>query len=110
MQPTPRDARQSFRDAPLRRLYCEAYCLVLTFVFHASNNHGRKLATIAVVGVWAAIEVGAAYGVATLPEQFLLLRLVVGVVVGRMWGIEVNNFAGVKFTHLNGEGDENGND
>ena len=106
MHPTPRDARRSFRDAPLRRLYCEVYCLALTLVFHPNNNHGRKAATIVIVGVWAAIEVGAAFGVATLPEQFFFLRLVVGVLIGRMWGIEINNFAGVEFAY----GDNGGND
>jgi len=105
MQPTPRDARRSFRDAPLRRAYAELYSLRLTFVFHDGNSNGRKAATILVVGVWAALELGAAYGVASLPKQFLFLRLVVGVLIGRMWGIEINNFAGVEFTHQD-DGDD----
>jgi hypothetical protein len=109
MQPTPRDARQSFFDAPLRRAYVELYCLALTFIFHAGNNHGRKALTILVVGVWAALEVGAAYGVADLPEQFFFLRLLVGVLIGRMWGIEFNNLAGVEFTYSD-EGDNNGDE
>ena len=106
MQPTPSDARRRFRDAPLRRVYCEVYCLLLTLVFHEGNNHGRKALTIVVVGVWAALEVGAAYGYADLPNQFLFLRLVVGVLVGRMWGIEINNFAGVEFRYGGDDGDD----
>lgn len=99
MQLSPVDACRPFSDAPLRRTYCEVYCLALTFVFHAENSHGRKLATLLVVGAWAAIEVGAAFEYATLPEQFYFLRLVVGIVVGRMWGIEINNFAGLEFEY-----------
>jgi hypothetical protein len=107
MQPTPRDARRSFIDAPLRRAYCEVYCLALTLVFHDDNHDGRKALTILVVGVWALLEVGAAFGYASLPDQFYLLRVVVGVLIGRMWGIEINNFAGVEFTYGN---DSGGND
>jgi hypothetical protein len=110
MQPTPRDARRSFRDAPLHRAYAELYCLALTIIFHDGNNHGRKALTILVVGVWAALEVGAAYGAATLPEQFFMLRVLVGVVVGRMWGIEFNNLAGVEVTYSDTNEEENGDD
>lgn len=102
MQPTPRDARRSFLDAPVRRLYCEVYCLALTLIFHDGNHDGRKALTILVVGVWALLEVGAAFGAATLPNQFFFLRLVVGVLIGRMWGIELNNFAGVEFAYDDG--------
>lgn len=110
MQPTPDDARRSVTEAPLRRLVCEAYCLYLTFRPHDGNHDGRKAATLVVVGVWAAVEVGAAFGHASLPEQFILLRVVVGVLIGRMWGIEINNFAGVEFTHTDDEEGENGDD
>lgn len=107
MQLTPRDARRSFFTAPFRRIYCELYCLALTLVFHDGNNHGRKALTILIVAVWALVEVGAAFEYATLPDQFFFLRLVVGVLIGRMWGIELNNFAGVEFTYQeDDDGDE----
>jgi hypothetical protein len=106
MAPQPTDVQQSWTVAPLRRVYAELYCFALAFVFHADNHHGRKAATIVVVGVWAAIEVGAAFGYASVPDQFLLFRVVVGVLVGRMWGIEINNFAGVEFNHSGDDGDE----
>jgi len=93
------DIHRSFIQAPLRRTTAEVYCLWLTFRPHPDNNHGRKLATLAVVGVWAALEVGAGFGYAELPDQFYFIRLVVGVLIGRMWGIEINNFAGVEFEH-----------
>jgi len=85
------------------------YCFARTFWFHEDNNHQRKLATLIVVSTWAAIEVGAAFGVADIPDQFLLFRLVVGALLGRMWGIEVNNFAGVELTHRRTD-DEDGDD
>lgn len=110
VQPTPSDARRSLLDAPLRRLYAELYCLWLTLVFHDGNHHGRKALTILIVGVWALLEVGAAFGYAHLPEQFYMLRLGVGILVGRMWGIELNNFAGVEFTYNGNRSDDGGED
>jgi hypothetical protein len=111
MQPTRDDARQRLRDDPTRRLYAELYCFFLTFVFHDGNNHTRKAFTIAIVGVWAAIELGAAFGYATVPDQFFFLRVVVGVILGKMWEIEVNNFAGVEFGYGDDSNDSsNGGD
>lgn len=108
MQVDAEDIHRSFGDAPGRRVYAEAVCLWRTFVFHAENHDGRKLATLVVVGVWALLEVGAAFGVAELPEQFTFLRLFVGVLIGRMWGIEINNFAGVEFDYSSGGGTDDG--
>lgn len=108
MRPTPQDCRRS--PSSWRRLYAEVYCLGLTLVFHPNNSHGRKAGTILVVGVWAAIEVGAAFGYATLPNQFYFLRLVVGVLIGRMWGIEINNFAGVEFGYTEGGSEDDGDE
>jgi hypothetical protein len=110
MQATPEDARRSFTDAPLRRAWAEVYCFVLTFVFHDGNNDGRKAGTIVIVGVWAMIEVGAAFGYASLPDQFFFLRIVVGVLIGRMWGIEINNFAGVEFAYASDGGNDSEGD
>jgi hypothetical protein len=98
------------RDNPLGRLYGEVYCLLLTVLFHDENNHGRKLLTILVVAVWAALEVGAGFGVARLPDQFIFLRVVVGVLIGRMWGIEINNFAGIEFQYSDDGDDGSGTD
>jgi hypothetical protein len=99
MQAHPSDVHRSFVDAPWRRLRAELYCLWLSFRPHPDNHNGRKAATLTVIGVWAAVEVGAAFGVAALPDQFFFLRVVVGVLIGRMWGIEINNFAGVEFVY-----------
>lgn len=113
MHVRPEDTRVPFRESPLRRIAAELYCLALTFIFHPNNDHQRKFATLLVVGVWGAIEVGAAFGTATLPEQFYFLRLVVGVVLGRMWGIEINNFAGLEFDYgasTDGGADEDASD
>lgn len=104
--PTRQDARAGWLEAPLRRAYAEAYCLTLTLVFHERNNHGRKLATIAVVAVWATIELGSAFGAADLPSQFNFIRLFVGVLIGRMWGIEFQNFAGLELTYSNDDDDK----
>jgi len=105
------DVRRGFFEDPVRRLRAELYCLWLTFIVHEENNDARKAVTLVVVGVWGIMEVGSAFGVAELPNQFYLLRVVVGVLIGRMWGIEINNFAGVEFTHTDenrreGNGDE----
>lgn len=100
MHVTPDDVRRRFRDAPIRRLLAELYCLYLTFIFHPNNDHGRKAATLGVVGVWGLIEIGGAYGYATLPDQFYFLRLLIGAMVGRMWGIEIDNFAGIEFDYI----------
>lgn len=99
------DALAPLLSEPFRRLKAELYCLFLTLVPHANNHDGRKAMTILVVGVWAILEVGSAFNLATLPDQFFMLRVVVGVIVGRMWGIEINNFAGVEFSHRGGEDD-----
>jgi hypothetical protein len=78
--------------------------LGLTLVFHNGNSHSRKLATIVVVAVWGSIELGAAFGYANLPGQFNVLRVFVGVLIGRMWGIEFQNFAGLELSYGNDTG------
>lgn len=104
----PDDVHASFSERPLDRVRAELVCLSLAFRPHANNSHARKAGTILVVGVWAALELGAAFGVAMLPEQFTFIRLFVGVLIGRMWGIEINNFAGVEFSYTNGDGGDDG--
>lgn len=103
------DCRVSFLEAPRRRVRAELYCLYRTFWFHEDNNDGRKAATLLVVGAWALIEAGAAFEYATLPDQFFFLRVVVGVLIGRMWGIEINNFAGVEFGYTTSDDDSKSN-
>jgi len=102
-----RDVQRPWRDAPLRRLVAELYCLSLVFRFHTDNNDGRKAATLLVVLAWAAIEVGAAYGVATLPNEVWYLRIAVGILIGRMWEIQINNVAGVGLSY---GGDDDGDE
>ena len=93
MTPSPEDARAHPRDDPVARLKAEAYTFARVFVFHDDNNHIRKAVTLLAVAVWVALEVGSAYGLATLPDGFWYLRLFVGILLGRMWNIEVNSFA-----------------
>lgn len=100
------DARCSFWHNPVRRTVAELYCFALVFKPYNGNSHERKFGTILVVLVWAALELGAAYGAADLPNQFFYIRLFVGVLIGRMWGIQFNNFAGVEFAYQ----DQNEND
>lgn len=104
------DVRRPLGTNPLRRIVAEAYCLMLTFIFHAENSNSRTAATLLVVVAWGLIEVGAAFGFAALPDQFFFLRLIVGMIIGRMWGIEINNFAGIDFTHTGSEDDTNDDD
>lgn len=101
-----RDQLRADLAAPrYRRFKAEAYCLLLSMVPHKGNHYGRTLATMALLLVWASIEIGAAFDYAELPDQFFFLRLVVGVVIGRMWGIEINNVAGVEIGYRTDNGD-----
>lgn len=93
------DARTSFWEHPLRRTAAEALCFALIWIPIDGNSHERKAATIMVVAVWGALEVGAAYGAADLPNQFFYIRVFIGILIGRMWGIQFNNFAGVEFAY-----------
>jgi len=107
-----RDVFRSWLQNPGSRLRAELYTLWLTFRPHKDNHDGRKAITILVVGVWAVMEVGSAFNYATLPDQFFFIRVVVGVLIGRMWGIEINNFAGLEFDYTDSDntGDMNGGD
>lgn len=91
-RPDPRDATRPL-DAPVRYLLAQLYCGYLVFRFHGQNNHLRKAVTLLVVIVWATLEVGAAFDLATLPGEFLYLRLFVGILLGKMWDIEFQTFA-----------------
>lgn len=110
MQVDPEDVRRGFADAPRRRAKAEALALCRTLFFHEENNNIRKGATIAIVGVWAVIEAGAAFDLATPPEQFFYLRLFVGLLVGRMWGIEINNIAGIELSYQEDRDEGKNND
>lgn len=91
----PRGFIPRFRDDISRRLYVELYCFYLIFRFHDHNNHLRKAVTIMVVFVWAVLEIGLAFELARVPEPLSWLRLFVGLLLARMWNIELNNFAQV---------------
>jgi len=98
------DTQHSWLDCPYKRLKAEVFCFLLVWFPHKDNNNTRKILTLLVFLSWGAIEIGAAFGYATLPNQFVLVRGVVLVLLGRMWGLEINNFAGVEFI---GQDDEN---
>jgi len=92
------DARKGLFTNPKRRLTAELYCFLLIFVPHTYNDNSRKYLTLILFLAWGLIEVGAAFGVAMIPNQFVYIRGLVLVLLGRMWGLELNNFAGVEFT------------
>jgi len=92
------DARKGLFTNPKRRLTAELYCFLLIFVPHTYNDNSRKYLTLILFFAWALIEVGAAFGVAMIRNQFIYIRGLVLVLLGRMWGLELNNFAGVEFT------------
>ena len=91
--------RTDFRCAPHRRLIGEAVCFGLIFVPYNGNNNTRKFVTAILTVAAALIIVGDAFGIADPPNYFLYLLLFVGVIVGRMWGIQFNNIAGVEFSY-----------
>lgn len=97
--------RTRFRCQPFKRLTGEAYCLSRVFVPYNGNDNTRKYATLAIVVTWATLELLSALGHATLPDGFYLLRLFVGILIGRMWGIQFNNIAGMEFSYDDGEDD-----
>lgn len=59
---------------------------------YAEDSAGRKLITLAFVGVWAAITLGLAFeSVATIqPPYYGLFTALVFLLVGRLWDIEVD--------------------
>jgi len=79
----------------------------LVWIPHEYNNLTRKVATLILFGGWILIEVGAAFGFAMLPNHFIYIRGFVLILLGRMWGLELNNFAGVEVTQSE---DYNGNE
>jgi len=80
------------------RLYAELYCLGLAFVFHDGNNHVRKALTLLLFLVWGAVTVGLSFeSVGTVqPPFYPVMTGIVFLIIGRMWNIEVNNFAGLR--------------
>lgn len=93
-----------------RRLAAEAYCLLLVFIPHHYNNTTRKLVTVIIVSAWALLEVvnaapGLVPGDVMLPEGFAYIRIFIGVLVGRMWGIQFNSIADYS---INSEDDDGG--
>jgi len=91
------DTQESWVTAPFRRFKAELFCFLLIWFPHKHNNNTRKYLTLLVFFAWGAIEIGAAFGYATVPNQFMFLRGIVLVLLGRMWGLEINNFAGLEF-------------
>lgn len=93
------DARKRWVDDPLRRGIAELYVFLLIFIPHRYNNNARKYLTLLLFSTWAAIEIGTAFHLATVPSQFSLIRGLVLILLGRMWGLELNNFAGVEYSN-----------
>jgi hypothetical protein len=109
----PEDTRESFRDAPLTRLRAELYCLGLVFWFWDGNNHARKAATIVLVSTWGVVTVGLTFDSLSTakPPFYIVLTGIVFLIIGRMWDIQINNFAGVELNNDSGsdsEGDDGG--
>jgi hypothetical protein len=75
------------------RVRVELYCFLLIFRFHDNNNHLRKAVTIMVVLVWAVLEISIALNLGSVPDSLSWLRLFVGLLLARMWNIELNSFA-----------------
>jgi len=103
------DARQSWLSHPRRRAKAEVLALLLIFVPHKYNSRYQKLFTLMVFSAWFTIEIGAAFEYAHIPDQFALIRGIVLILIGRMWGLELNNLAGIEFSNLNNSG-SNGNE
>lgn len=89
----PRGRVPAFSDDIRQRLYAEVFCFYLIFRFHDYNNHLRKAVTLMVVFVWGTLEVLRALEIGTMPESMSWLRLFVGVLLARMWNIELDSFA-----------------
>ena len=100
------DARYSWFENPQKRLKAELFCFLLIFVPHPYNNNLRKGLTVVLFIVWSIIEIGAFFGLGAIPDQFVFVRGLVLILLGRMWGLELKNFAGVEFVPLNNDNDD----
>ena len=89
----PRGPVPRFRENFWHRVRVELYCFFLIFRFHDNNNHLRKAVTIMVVIVWAVLEISIALNLGSVPDSLSWLRLFVGLLLARMWNIELNSFA-----------------
>lgn len=107
-RPRPADARQSFADAPRVRLYAELYCFLLVFVFHSRNNHLRKAVTLLLVIVWGVITIGLSFDAfhVSSPPFYGTLTAAVFLILGRLWDIELTNFAQVGMQSSGDDEDE----
>lgn len=77
-----------------RRFAIELYCLFLVFRFHRENSHLRKATTIMLFVVWSIVTVGITFDalMTVKPPHYGVLSAIVFAIIGRMWGIEVENF------------------
>lgn len=94
-RPHPTDLQRPIARAPIARLWAELYCLGLTFVFHGGNNHIRKAVTLLLFAVWGGITVGLSFESVSVvqPPFYSVITGLVFLIIGRMWDIEVDNFA-----------------
>lgn len=91
------DHLPTFHERPRERCRLEAVAFYRVFRFHDDNNHVRKAVTLMVVTVWGILEIinaapGLVAGEVMLPSEFAWLRLFVGLLLARMWDIELTNF------------------
>lgn len=88
------DAIPPFHERPRERCRLEAHAFYRVFRFHDNNNHVRKAVTLMVVAVWGILEITIATDMAMVPDSLTWLRLFVGLLLARMWDIELNSFTG----------------
>lgn len=76
-----------------RRLSFELYCFYLAFVPHHRNHYLRKVLAVILVLLWSTMTYGIAAGWIESTTMYGMLSAFVWSLVGRMWGIEIQEFS-----------------
>lgn len=99
MRPQPQHIPMEVPSTIRGRLRFELYCLLLVFLPYEGNSDGRKLIVTLITGTSILIAILDSIGLANPPSYFRYWLIFNGLIVGRMWGIQFNNIAGVSISH-----------
>lgn len=93
--PTPPSDYSQSRLASLRRwVRHELKAIGCCFRFTPHNSPTQKILLWVVVGIWAVITVGIAFGHATPTTEYSAITAVVWALFGRVWGAEATALGG----------------
>lgn len=93
---------------PSRRARIEAHGLARCFYPHKDNNSTRKYSTLALFALWATITAGIAFGYAESTQVYMIMTMVVWLILGRMWNIEVGRLMPMEWEELPDDDEKEG--